>query len=86
MEPALHLYHKTGQGEPETKESAIRHFGMNDLYIALGNVPPDIMAGGLANVQVYHNPLIGVVWIGIAVMVLGGIVAMAERSDRSQET
>ena len=86
MEPALHLYHKTGQGEPETKESAIRHFGMNDLYIALGNVPPDIMTGGLANVQVYHNPLIRVVWIGIAVMVLGGIVAIAEKSDRSQET
>ncbi len=86
MEPARHFYYRVGQGEQDTIESAIRHFGVNDLYVALGNIPPDIKAGGVVNVQVYHNPLVGVVWIGIAVMVLGGIVAMAERSDRSQET
>ena len=85
MEPARHFYYRVGQGEQDTIESAIRHFGVNDLYVALGNIPPDIKAGGVVNVQVYHNPLVGVVWIGIAVMVLGGIVAMAEKSDRSQE-
>ncbi len=85
MEPARHFYYRVGQGEQDTIESAIRHFGVNDLYVALGNIPPDIKAGGVVNVQVYHNPLVGVVWIGIAVMVLGGIVAIAERSDRSRE-
>ena len=85
MEPARHFYYRVGQGEQDTVESAIRHFGMNDLYVALGNIPPDFKAGGLVNVQVYHNPLVGVVWIGIAVMVLGGIVAIAEKSDRNQE-
>ena len=85
MEPARHFYYRVGQGEQDTIESAIRHFGVNDLYVALGNIPPDIKAGGVVNVQVYHNPLIGVVWIGIAVMVLGGIVAIAEKSDRSRE-
>ena len=75
-----------GQGDQDTVESAIRHFGLNDLYVAIGNIPPDFKAGGFVNVQVYHNPLIGVVWIGIAVMVLGGIVAIAEKSDRSQES
>ena len=59
---------------------------MNDLYVALGNIPPDFKAGGVVNVQAYHNPLIRVVWIGIAVMVLGGIVAMAEKFDRSRDS
>ena len=85
MEPARHYYFKTGQGEPETIESAIRHFGMNDLYIALGSIPPNIKTGGVVNVQVYYNPLIGVVWIGVAVMVLGGIVAIAEKSELSRD-
>ena len=86
MEPARHFYYRVGQGEPDTIESAIRHFGVNDLYIALGNIPPNIKTGGVVNVQVYHNPLVGVVWIGIAVMVLGGIVAIAEKSERSRDS
>lgn len=79
MNPARHYYHKAGQGEQDTIESAIRHFGVNDLYIALGDLPPNRDASGVVNVQVYHNPLIGVVWIGVAMMVLGGIVAIAEK-------
>lgn len=78
MKPARHYYEKTGQGETDTIESAIQHFGANDLYIALGDLPPNINDGGIVNVQVYHNPLINVVWVGVAVMVLGGIVAIAE--------
>ena len=58
---------------------------MNDLYVALGNIPPNVKTGGVVNVQGYYNPLIGVVWIGVAVMVLGGIVAIAEKSERSRE-
>jgi len=86
MTPARHYYHKAGQGEQDTIESAIHHFGVNDLYIALGDLPPNINAGGVVNVQVYHNPLIGVVWIGVAVMVLGGIVAFAEKYQRKSRT
>ena len=85
MEPARHFYYKTGQGEQDTIESAIRHFGVNDFYIALGSIPPDVKTGGIVNVQAYYNPLIGVVWIGVAVMVLGGIVAIAEKSEKNKE-
>ena len=85
MEPARNFYYKAGQGEQDTIESAIRHFGVNDLYIALGELPPNIKGGGVVNVQVYHNPLVGVVWIGVAIMVLGGIIAIAEKSQRSKE-
>ena len=84
LEPALHAYYKSKPDEEPTKESAIQHFGMNDLYVALANIPPDVKAGGLVGVQVYYNPLIGLVWIGVAVMVLGGIVAIAEKSERSE--
>ena len=86
MEPARHAYYKAKPDEQPTIESAIRHFGVNDLYIALGNIPPDIKTGGVVNVQVYHNPLIGVVWVGVAVMVLGGIVAIAEKSEHSRDS
>ena len=85
MEPARHFYYKTGQGEQDTIESAIRHFGVNDFYIALGSIPPDVKTGGVVNVQAYYNPLISVVWIGVAVMVLGGIVAIAEKSERNKD-
>ena len=86
MHPARHFYFKTGQGEPDTIESAIRHFGVNDFYIALGDIPPNVKTGGVVNVQAYYNPLIGVVWIGVAVMVLGGIVAIAEKSYRNEDS
>ena len=86
IEPARHFYYRVGQGDQDTVESAIQHFGLNDLYVAIGNIPPNFKAGGDVNVQAYHNPLIRVVWIGIAVMVLGGIVAITEKSDRSQDS
>ena len=86
MEPARHFYYKAGQGEQETIESAIRHFGVNDFYIALGSIPFDVKTGGIVNVQVYYNPLISVVWIGVAVMVLGGIVAIAEKSEQNKDS
>ena len=86
MEPALHAYYKAKPDEQPTKESAIQHLGVNDLYIALASVPRNIKTGGVVNVQVYYNPLIGVVWIGVAVMVLGGIVAIAEKSERSGDS
>ncbi len=81
MEPARHFYYKAGQGEQDTIESAIRHFGVNDLYIALGPLPSNIGADTHVNVQAYHNPLISVVWIGVAIMVIGGIVAILEKYE-----
>ena len=85
MEPALHAYYKSKPDEEPTKEPAIRHFGMNDLYLAVANVPHNVKTGGVVNVQGYYNPLIGVVWIGVAVMVFGGIVAIAEKSERNRD-
>ena len=83
MNSARHFYHKAGQGETDTIESAIRHIGLNDLYISLGPFPEDVpsyvQSGGLIPVQVYYNPLINVVWIGVAIMMIGGVIALAEK-------
>ena len=92
MKPSRNYYYTTGQGEQDTIESAIRHNGVNDLYIALGPLPTKPVVGAnmlmpikidketVVNLQIYHNPLISVVWIGVAVMVIGGLVAIAEKS------
>ena len=86
MKPARHYYDQAEQAEEEqgTIESAIHAIGLNDLYIALGPLPAKIDTDTNFNVQVYHNPLIKVVWIGVAVMVLGGIIAIAQKSDPKQ--
>lgn len=81
MKPARHFYHKAGQGDQDTIESAIHPIGMNHLYAALGPIPASITKDTYINVQVYHNPLIRVVWIGVAIMVLGGIIAIVQKSD-----
>ncbi len=86
MKPARHYYFTTGQGDTDTIESAIHSIGMNDLYIALGDIPPNIRNGGYVNVQIYHNPLIKLVWIGIAAMVIGGLVAIAEKQEYKPRT
>ena len=92
MRPSRNYYYTTGQGEQDTIESAIRHIGANDIYVALGPLPTETVVGGnmlipkkidaetKINLQIYHNPLISVVWIGVAVMVIGGLVAIAEKS------
>ncbi len=93
MRPARHYYYTTGQGDADTIESAIHHNGVNDLYCALGPLPTERVAGANilmptkidaeteVSLQIYHNPLISVVWIGVAVMVIGGLVAIAEKSN-----
>jgi len=83
MQPARGFYVQAGQGEQDTIESAITHFGLSDLYIALGPLPQNasdyVSRGEPVSVQVYHNPLISLVWVGVAIMVVGGGVAMFEK-------
>lgn len=98
MKPSRHFYYTTGQGDKDTIESAIHHNGVNDLYIALGPLPTrrvegtslllptKIDADTEVSLQIYHNPLISVVWIGVAVMVIGGLVAITEKSTLTQST
>ncbi len=87
MLPARGFYDRAGQGDQDTIESAIHHFGLNDLYVALGPVPEDVPSfvgsGALVPVQVYHNPLINLVWFGVGIMMIGGVIALAEKHGKN---
>ncbi|MFP6722016.1 MAG: heme lyase CcmF/NrfE family subunit [Candidatus Poribacteria bacterium] len=89
VQPARGFYFQAGQGEQDTIESAITHFGLDDLYIALGPLPQNaaeyVSRGEPVSVQVYHNPLISLVWIGVAIMFAGGCVAMLEKNYKDSE-
>ena len=80
MQPARAFYHTAGQGDQDTIESAIHHIGLNNLYIALGPLPSTFpnYDDEPITVEVYHNPLINLVWVGIAVMFIGGWIAILE--------
>ena len=64
-------------GMPMT-EAAINSTPVRDLYVALGE-PLD---GGAWAVRVYHKPFIMWLWLGGALMALGGLAAITDRRYR----
>jgi cytochrome c-type biogenesis protein CcmF len=61
-----------------TTEAAIRTTGFGDLYLVLG----DDQGDGARAVRIYHNPLVPWLWAGAIVMVIGGLVSLADRRYR----
>ena len=62
----------------EKTEPAIRTNGFADLYVVLGEPADD----GKWVVRAYHNNLAPWIWIGGAIMALGGIMSLADRRLR----
>ena len=62
----------------ETTESAIYTNGIADLYAVLGE--PDGQGSWIA--KVYFRPLVPWIWLGGAIMVVGGIVSLTDRRLR----
>ncbi len=62
----------------QTTEAAIRSTFAGDLYAVIGE--PDGQ-GGYA-VRLYDKPLIGWIWLGCLVMVLGGAISLSDRRLR----
>ena len=62
----------------ETTEAAIRSTFARDLYAVIGE--PDGQ-GGYA-VRLYNKPLIGWIWLGCLVMVIGGAISLSDRRLR----
>jgi cytochrome c-type biogenesis protein CcmF len=65
-------------GGQETTEAAIRTTLSGDLYAVIG----DAQAGGGYVVRLYYKPLVAWIWIGAAVMVLGGLMSLSDRRFR----
>jgi cytochrome c-type biogenesis protein CcmF len=65
-------------GQPTT-EVAIASAWDGDLYIALGDIQRD---GSGAYVRFYHNPFVGLIFAGAALMALGGALSLAALARR----
>ncbi len=61
-----------------TTEAAIHTTGLVDLYVAMGEQDEE---GGVV-VRLYYKPFIPWLWYGAGLMVLGGIVSLADRRHR----
>ena len=76
--PAKAMYFKSQQ--PMT-EIALRQTPAEDLYMILGGVNDD----GSASIQAYINPLVSLIWVGGIVMVIGTLIALADKMRLKRE-
>ena len=75
LHPEKRLYHATRQ---VMTEAAVDHNPLRDIYVALGE-PLD---NGDWALRVYYKPMMRLVWLGGALMVLGGLLAATDRRYR----
>ncbi|MCK9462024.1 MAG: cytochrome c biogenesis protein CcsA [Proteobacteria bacterium] len=71
MSPARHTYH-SHPGQPTSEVAVERGLG-EDLFVILGETDEE---SGAAVIRVVVNPLVAWVWIGSALLVLGGVIAL----------
>ena len=76
MEPSRRWFPIARQN---TTEVAIRTNLLYDLYAVIGEEDP---ATGKAVIRLHHNPLAPWLWLGAAVMALGGGLSLADRRAR----
>jgi cytochrome c-type biogenesis protein CcmF len=63
----------------ETTEAAIYPTFWGDLYVVIGDA--DASTGGYVT-RIYFNPLIGWIWAGVFIMVVGGLFSLSDRRHR----
>ncbi|MGE3144652.1 MAG: heme lyase CcmF/NrfE family subunit [Pseudorhodoplanes sp.] len=61
-----------------TTEAALLTRGFSQLYLSLG----DGNADGSVAVRLYHKPLVLLIWLGPAIMALGGFLSLTDRRLR----
>jgi cytochrome c-type biogenesis protein CcmF len=75
MQPSRRVYPVRAM---TTTQSALMTRGMSQLYLSLGDPDPD----GRTVVRLYHKPLVLLIWLGAAIMVLGGAMSLSDRRLR----
>ncbi len=63
-----------------TTEAAIHTTWLSDVYGVLGEEAP--AGNGARVIRVYYHPLVPWIWIGTALMALGGAVSLSDRRLR----
>jgi cytochrome c-type biogenesis protein CcmF len=76
MEPSRRWF---PTGRQHTTEVAIRTNLFHDLYVVIGE---EEAATGRAVIRIHHNPLAPWIWLGAAIMALGGALSLADRRVR----
>ena len=64
--------------QQETTEAGIKNGWLEDLYIVIG--ANDDKKG--QTVRIYLMPLVGWIWIGVLIMVFGGLFSLTDRRFR----
>ena len=75
MRPAKRTFPSRGTG---TTETALMTRGFSQLYLSLGDPNPD----GSVAVRLYYKPLVLLIWLGAAVMAVGGALSLSDRGLR----
>jgi len=65
-----------------TTEAAIHSSLKGDLYVALGDQQIFDTGEEAWTTRIWFNPLVPWIWVGILIMVLGGLVSLADRRHR----
>ncbi len=71
LSPAKFIYKK--MPESPTTEVAMMHSVRDDLYLVVGSINPETK---VASLQIHLNPLVGWIWLGCVIMILGSFVCM----------
>lgn len=65
----------------QTTEAAIRSTPAGDLYATI-SPPPNDVAGGKWTLRILYEPLVGFIWLGCMMLVLGGCFSLTDRRLR----
>ena len=76
LEPEQRFYPVQGS---QTTEAAIRSTLLGDLYAVIGDA--DATGGGFVT-RLYFNPLVPWMWVGVLIMVGGGLTSLSDRRHR----
>lgn len=71
MQPQRRTYPR---GQMTTTESAIRSTFSGDLYLVIG----EELGGGRASLRAYFIPLVGWIWTGWFIIILGSLFALSQ--------
>jgi cytochrome c-type biogenesis protein CcmF len=80
ISPARFIY-DASPGQPSTEVGKLVRL-REDLYIIAGMLSED----GTAGIQIHVNPLVSLVWLGIALATLGGVVAAWPEGKRRRRS
>lgn len=79
LNPAKFIYKK--MPDSPTTEVSMLHSIRDDLYLVVGSINPETK---VASLQIHLNPLVGWIWFGAIILILGSFICMWPELDPSE--